>query len=350
MTRPIRICLGLLCCLSAPSLAFAQDDDDELDLANNTGGLSVTLQNADGVDFNPLDPQEVFGRQACERNATLTFRIRGLATGFNTSRYLEFWIGESCANSNARDGEENDDCQRIGDVERTGTRDYEDVEISMDALCLENSQGQVEIYFLPVDTTNTSESIDVYGMFRINIDIDPPTTPSGLSGGSGETEIPIEWSSGGANISRHFLIWDRRPIDVSELDGGAEAAGDLECVSASLLPGEEIDFDNLGPSIKVKTIEGAGVRATVSGDELGAQQVAMAVVAEDLAGNVSKLSNIACVKVVPTDGFWDEVAAQGGDYESGCACSVPGARTNPLAALPVVVALAFLRIRRKRRS
>ena len=77
------------------------------------------------------------------------------------------------------------------------------------------------------------------------------------------------------------------------------------------------------------------------------------VVAVDLAGNASPVSNITCISVVPTTGFWGVYKDSGGTVQPGCACSLPGQpRNNPLtvaAVWPVALALLGLVARTRRR-
>jgi MYXO-CTERM domain-containing protein len=344
MTRRLGILLGLIGVLCAPPLALAQDDDDDDILPNTTGGLSVRLLFVGGKSYNNLQNTPL-GKQACDDNLELHFRVEGLPTGFNSSRYLEYWKGTSCSGTDRKDADEGNDCMTIGRIERTETQPYEEPRIRMAELC--NQDGNVNIWFLPVDSLDTNEGVDVYGRWELMLDLDPPAAPNNVRSAPGETEIPIDWDLGGANISRSYLLWDARPTTVAnDADGGT---GDELCGSEHLNPGEEVDLDNLPLQVRRKRVEGAVDHAEVSGEELGASIVAMGIVSVDLAENVSPLSNVACVRVVPTDGFWDAVEEEG-NYAEGCACSLPGARTSPLAIVPVALALLVLRIRRKRRS
>jgi MYXO-CTERM domain-containing protein len=348
MMRRLGYWLGLTCLLCAPALALAQDPDDDDDtgiLPNSTGGLSVRLLFVGGESFNTLQNTPL-GKRACDENLELHFRVEGLPTGFNSSRYLEFWKGTSCSGTDRKDAEEGNDCAPIGRLERIESQPYEEPRINMADLC--DRDGNVNIWFLPVDSLDTNEAVDVYGRWELMLDLAPPAAPTNVRSGPGETEIPIDWEPSGANISRNYLIWDPTPTQVrDDADGGT---GDEECGSPYLMPGEEVDLGNLPLQLRRKRIEGDVDHADVSGDELGARIVAMGVVAVDLAENVSPISNITCVRVVPTDGFWDAIEEENGGFEQGCACSLPGARTSPLAILPVAIALLVLRIRRKRRS
>jgi MYXO-CTERM domain-containing protein len=256
-----------------------------------------------------------------------------------------------------------------------------DIEVNIAPLC--DPDGEPDLYFLPVDRIGTSEAVAPYGYFQVPVDVDPPAAPSGVKGGRGETEIPVSWDRGSGNPINYWLVWDPEPTEggaagSGDTDGGVEAGSGAagasgssgsggtsgsdtddtsdnggstaECGSTKLVPGMPFDVGALPPGIKRKRVEGDVTSATLSGSEVGGDRAAVSVIAEDLAGNHSVLSDFGCVRVVPTVGFWDEYKDGGGAAEAGCACSVPSASRSPLSALPVVLALLLLRVRRKRRS
>jgi MYXO-CTERM domain-containing protein len=86
----------------------------------------------------------------------------------------------------------------------------------------------------------------------------------------------------------------------------------------------------------------------------GSMLAAVAVISDDLAKTTSVLSNISCLQVVETNGFWEKYKASGGDAEQGCVCSTPGAghRGTSNAQWPWLAGLlgvvGFLRTRRRR--
>jgi hypothetical protein len=122
------------------------------------------------------------------------------------------------------------------------------------------------------------------------------------------------------------------------------------------MAGDELPADpkKLPTELGGKKLTGKVSSATINGDDLGSKLAAVGVIAVDLAGNASPVSNIACVKVVPTTGFWDKYKANGGKAESGCACSLPGAPIDVAAGWPVGLVLGGLALRgvraRRRRS
>jgi hypothetical protein len=68
---------------------------------------------------------------------------------------------------------------------------------------------------------------------------------------------------------------------------------------------------------------------------------------------LSPVSNIACLKVVPTSGFWDSYKTDGGEADAGCGCSVPGGahgESRPwLSLLGAALGLIWLGSRRRAR-
>jgi hypothetical protein len=78
---------------------------------------------------------------------------------------------------------------------------------------------------------------------------------------------------------------------------------------------------------------------------------AIAVVAIDQAGNESLVSEIACVKVVPTEGFWDRYQSDPNAVDPGCPCTAMGpAQLESAWPIALSLALCGLSARRRRRS
>lgn len=355
MMRPLGFWLALFAWLALPAFAFAQDDDSDSDEntlgLNNSGGLGVVLyidQKTVDLRKNPL------GKRACDENWQLAFEISGFATGQDTEPLVAIWYGDNCNSEQKRDLVEENDCKQIGTPQERETRNLEQTfTIPMEEFC-DLTTANIDVYFLPVDSDRSSGTIDTYGVFRLVIDLDPPEPPTNVRSQPGETEIPIDWEPNDSNIFQNWLVWDTVPVGAEDLEGlDAGAIGESDCLSASLIPGQEFDLSSPPPGIRQQAV--SDVRSySLNGTTLGADRVALGIISEDLAGNRSLVSNLTCVTVVPTDGFWDAYQNAGGDIEQGCACSLPGQRPRPnrLAFVPLVLAvvLVALRSRRKRRS
>ncbi|MFI5308492.1 MAG: hypothetical protein ACHQ53_14130, partial [Polyangiales bacterium] len=220
--------------------------------------------------------------------------------------------------------------------------------------------------------------------------------PASLTGGEGESVIPVSWKSGETHLKGFVVFIDTSGIAAPPLDGGLTADGSIAMLDAAVDSGASdagadaattdggssrvsltdagggtvIVGDNTGacgptlltagenanqvPSgvfqkqVNEPTATGADI---VPADLQHAQTATIAVAAIDLAGNQGPLSNLACVKIVNTTGFLDSYRAHGGTAQSGCPCSAMGP-VQVENAWPVVLATSVLVLsgRRRRRS
>lgn len=359
MRRPLTFWLGLLSSCWLPALALAQSSNQTTTPSNTTtGGLAVVLLNVDGEPYN-AQRKLPLGKTACDANADLHFRVTNFGTGPASAKYVEIYKGTDCNTMDAKDGVGDDDCTRITYADREQSNTIQEFHLALQELCTE--EGDVTLYFLPVDTLNTNAQLSLFGMFELPLDVIPPAAPVDVRGGVGETEIPVTWTRGGQNIARNWLLWDPDPevvtsdAGVAATDASTGGSTDEVCGSPDLMQGQEINLASLPTGIRRKEAVGDVVSAQLTGDELGSKRAALAVVSEDLAGNYSVLSNVACVNVVPTDGFWDAYKGAGGVAEEGCACSAPGSHTPARDAAGLFAGLALFaicaaRLRRKRTS
>jgi MYXO-CTERM domain-containing protein len=362
MTRVLGYWLGLVGCCSLPALALAQSNGTNTNTpttsSNSTGTIPVQLLRLDGVDYNDLQSIPV-NKAQCDKDAEITFRLTMLAQLPNSAKFLQLWQGNSCNQSSSRDGEgTGTDCKEIpvpDDWRFTGVATNEsDFTTGVQSIC-DIGDGALNLYFLPAENTSDNSDVAIYGQYKLEIDKSPPNAPINVQAGAGETRIPIEWTIGDREeIANNLLIWDTAPVSGSAVEDGGPGSGDEECNSAILKEGDDYDPDALAnfDSIRTKEVVGNVSSTTVSASDLGASRVAIAVIAEDLATNRSKISNVDCLKVVPTSGFWDAYKASGGEADPGCACSTPGTRASfgssiwPLA----LVALAWAVRRRSRKG
>jgi MYXO-CTERM domain-containing protein len=142
-------------------------------------------------------------------------------------------------------------------------------------------------------------------------------------------------------------------------DAGVSDAsvGSSDCNSNYLHEGSKFEPDARPTGLYVRNTESISTSWSFDGALFkGVKRVPVVVVAEDLAGNLSRQSQVACITVEPTTGFWERYkASDGGDAGPGCACSAPGAptrRSTALLATPVALLLvgAFVRRRIRRRA
>jgi hypothetical protein len=391
MTRPLWFWLGLLGSCWLPAFALAQSSigtstANAATTSSSSGGLLVQLKYVGEQAYTSKALRGTpIGKSDCDAKVNLTFYVSGFSVGASSPKYVEIYKGTNCANTEGRDNLGDDDCVRVSYQNRTQNTTLQQFKIPIEELCSTN--GAATVWFLPVDTLDTNATVMPYGVYEVPLDTLAPNAPTNVKGGDGETQIQVSWERSDTNISRNWIIWDPKPItstvgasdagltadgggadsaaagsgaagqDETDADGGTTPIGQTVCGSPLLTPGEAIDVDKLPKGLHRKEARGDVESFQLSGDEIDSPRAAVAVVAQDLAGNVSLLSNVACVNVVDTTGFWDAYQQNGGDAEAGCTCSLPGSRTSTarhtagglLAAL-ALLGLAVVRSRRKRLS
>ena len=352
----MRVSVFLLGLLILPAVARAQNAGSGASPfpTSSTGTIPVDLLTLDGDVYDDRQNKGINNDQ-CERDVEIVFQLRSLNTAPSGSNYIQLWVGATCQNGENRDQVGETDCKRIAvpdDAWRISNI-MQDFKTTVKLLC-DVGDGPLDLFFLPTpNTSDAAGNIQAYGGYKLTIDKMGPLAPSNVVAGTGETEIPIRWTVNSvADVFTNHLVWDKDPAGgVSVDDGGASADG--ECTSSILIEGEDINLNDLkeNRNIATKEVPGKVDHTTVSGDELGAQRVAMAVVAADLAGNISKLSNVDCLQVVATDGFWDAYKAAGGEAEPGCGCSTPGTRTSRASGLlPITLLVLAWGVRRRTRK
>jgi MYXO-CTERM domain-containing protein len=277
-------------------------------------------------------------------------------------------------------------------------------QVSVEEMC-KLGDGARSYFILPVNTLMGTDAVSTYANVTLNVDQTPPSPATSVKGGSGETEIPVNWTQP-TEAYYYWVIVDTNVgannadagIDASTEDSGAAESGDAsidaggglvvggagssgasgsagssgasgsagssgppnhgpaECASRYLTAGMTFDPEaKLPPGVKAFFIDKMVSSTILSGSDIGAPVAAVAVIADDLGKNESVLSNIDCVHVVKTNGFWDGYKANGGDAVAGCACSAPGAgqrttlHATAWAGLAGLLGLAgYFRTRRRR--
>jgi len=256
------------------------------------------------------------------------------------------------------------------------------VTVDITPVC-EAGDGDKQLYFLALRSQNSSETTTSFGTLTFTVDTTPPTAATNLRSEPGETQIPLKWNApaDALSTSTAWIVVD--PVTSTGEDSGTAGAGagagtddagtatddsdagtaDVDCPSDILVANASPDASTLrdledqGQVIIKKISPGSKESTTLNGDDFGqnVDVAAATVIIFDQAGNPSNLSNVVCVQVVDTTGFWDQYRANGGDAEPGCACSVPGARTGRfglLTALPglVLLGVCIARVRSRRRA
>jgi MYXO-CTERM domain-containing protein len=343
----------------------------------SAGGI-IWVLNKIGAD-NYTDPTNriPINKAQCDAKADLSLTLTRIPQGF---KYLETWLGTTCNDANRanRGGTGMMNCIYVDSKEQdpVTTQDL-NFQVSVEQMCRQGD-GARSYFVLPVNTVMGTDAVMTFATVTLNVDQTPPSAPTSVKGGSGETEIPVTWTQP-TEAYYYWVIVDTNVganvsdagVDASADDSGAAgsggASGDVggaagesggtggsggaagssgsggaagssgsggasnhgpaECASRYLTAGTHFNpqQDKLPPGVKSWFIDKKVSSTTLSGAEIGVPVGAVAVIADDLGKNESVLSNIDCVHVVKTNGFWDGYKAGGGDAQPGCACSTPGA-------------------------
>lgn len=267
----------------------------------------------------------------CEGNVDITFRLTGVPTNQPT---MDIYYGQNCQNSVNRlgSGSTPTTCTFVRNIEIRGASGLLEFDVSVQELdCAAGSTADRQVFFLPVSTTQGGDEVAVFGEQIMKIDTQPPNPPTEVMGGVGEATVPVTWTFTGTDVNEFFVYWD---------------PNDTDCTSALLVPGQPLDSTGLGLG-RVKA--SASARRTSISDALEVgQQASVAVVAVDLAGNESVLSNVDCIEGVSTTSWLELHRAQGG--RTGDTCSVTPWNVRH-AATPLmwlsVIALLIARARRR---
>ena len=335
-------------------------------------GLVVTLVKAGGEDFSD---QKRFGTPlglpAC-KEGSIEVTISGLPNSPQYP-YLEVWYGTGMGQCNQADRATRvnaaQNCTRLEaqrDGEQINSFTVLNTWVKIDPVCDLNAaetegskQGPQTLWFLLLRSQGSAEAAMFYRAFTINIDTVAPEAPTEINAGSGQTEIDVSWVLPTTSITNFWVA-----ADFSEgalVDDSDAGVGSGECPSGYLRKGKIFDPNGRPPGLLIKSTNSIATELTFSADDfMGAKIVPVAVAAQDLAGNISVMSDVKCIKVTNTTGFWDRYkspdgSSDGGLAEPGCACSTPGARPSSsgvVLAAPVALLLvgAFARRRIRRRA
>jgi hypothetical protein len=370
-----------LLALAGPALA--QDDDTDTPPATSagTGGLVVRAISVGGEEVK-LGSIPV-GIDACVNDAEIRFEIDGVPDSHES---IDVYLGESCNASSSRDLDASNRCTYVGNFKATSSSNQpltlRATQLMGEDCAMKAEESTPKLWFLAVKDPGSSEDVmNLYKMIEdVRLDTRRPTAPTSVEGGSGEKQIPVEWKTSDSDLEGFVVLIDPAPTSgggggsgtsggssgsggdddedggTTNADSGTPApsggstAANGECGSSVLTEGGSVG--GLPSRIKRKEVN----EATATGIDLGPSDIdgdiaAIAVVAVDEAGNESPLSALACVKVVPTESFWDRYSADEDAVEGGCPCAALGP-AQLASAWPVGLALSLIALsaRRRRRS
>ncbi|HKU39264.1 MAG TPA: hypothetical protein VJR89_13980, partial [Polyangiales bacterium] len=296
----MRFTLGLLGSFSLPTLALAQGGAaGSSGIAGaSTGTIPVQIFQLDGKAYNERQVRPI-NKDECDRNVDITFRLTMLNLVALNAKFLQLWQGPNCNTSGQRDGDTPaSECERIpvpDDWTIAYGSDQHDYKTTVSGLCKESDgtmrDGELPFYFLPVQNTTDVTDVAVFGQYEISIDQTPPGAPGNVTVGKGETEIPVDWEPADNMIQSNWLVWDTNPVDGGETtseDGGTSNSG-AACSSSILRAGDETSLEDLRMHDGIRMTEVVGNRdhTTISAQELGVSRAALAILATDIADNVS---------------------------------------------------------------
>lgn len=314
-----------------------------LAVAGEALAMKVDLQSVDG---KTTEMDEPINLDQCTRDVTLKFRVNN-DTG---SKYLFVMRGSEC--NTDRTGDKTNTCTVVSE----GKMDTVliDVPLTAKQLGLEcgSADSDIHLYFLgqASESDELKESTDFVEL-TIAVDTVPPPAPTNVEGGEGEHSIPITWSFDSTDVEYFWVFYEQ--VDTCPppaFDPAASATSTTSDEDAGVDPGE-----NQESEIKIECGKGckevtSSAESTELVDKIAVgETAAVVVVAVDEAGNLSPISNVACITSIATVGFCEINENMGGKCESGCSVG-PGPGTHPgrlPAALLVLLAVAWIRFRRR---
>ncbi len=316
MARPLSMALLGALVLVAPRGARAQTLDARV--LSVTGHTTVT----DTTRFGVAD---------C--TASVAVRITGGVAG--TTGVWDFWEGVACNDPLNRTSTSGTAACTHGHSEtitsatdQTVTLPLIDLFPVLAGACSGSDSNPVWVLAAPA--AGSTAEVTQYDSLTLILDFTAPTAPTGLGDSSGDPPSLTWTGPSGATDIDHYCVYIDATVTADTCGTSTMFAGDGGTAVACLSTGSAAASYDLASGIA------AGGQASV------------AVAAVDTAGNVGPISNIACARRVPTDGFWDRYQAAGGTA-STCAAS-PSARAGAWPALLALgVAVALGRVVRRRR-
>jgi len=353
------------------SLALAASAAAQSTTATSNGGaIRYEILTIGGVEVG-LGEQSV-GIDDCVNDAVIEVRLDGVPSGKDS---IDIYVGESC-NGTSRNDTTNKTCVYAGSqpADRTSNLIIELRAGDLIEDCSSNEESTPKIWLLAVNDPHGSEDVGTgYAeITNLHLDTRAPDAPTDIKGGSGERQIPVEWNTDASDLERFIILIDPAPTmapgsgaagstSTSEDDAGtsnSSGSGNTsgsrggwngECGSNLLTPGA--DLSSISTSVKRKMVnEATATHVDLSSGDIDGTAAAVAVVAVDKAGNESPVSELGCVYVVPTQGFWERYQQDPNAVDAGCPCRALGP-AHAESGLPVMLAIGWLaRSARRRRS
>lgn len=306
-----------------------------------SGTIAIQLVSIGGKTVGS-SPRPISLDDCTEPTATIKFHARDVPTAKET---LDLYIGDNCNQTNRTTADAN--CAFVDTFPINDSKELDMLVDAADTTC--PADGEPTFWFLAVDSSHGGEDVAMnFGTLKVKFDTKVPAAPDNVEGGAGERQIPISWETDEKENARFIVYIDDQATSGDDgSDGGTSSDG--KCSSSRLVAGSAAK--DIPKSIPTQVIE----EGTATGLDLDAKDIdgnlaAVGVVAVDIAGNESTLSELACVEVVPTEGFWEHYQKAGGTADTGCAVHAqPGGVARGEARGALVLALGLLALARARR-
>jgi hypothetical protein len=160
---------------------------------SNSGGVSWQVVTIGSDKYFDSSYKVPINKKQCDSNALVQLSLTAIPAGF---KYLEIWAGVQCAEGirATRGTNTIPPCKRIDYKEQdTTVTANTNFVIPASAWC-DQDDGMRSVFILPVNTLEGSDNVATYANVALTVDRTPPSAPSNVVGGAGETEIPVSWS------------------------------------------------------------------------------------------------------------------------------------------------------------
>jgi MYXO-CTERM domain-containing protein len=339
------------------------------------GGLFFASSAAAQITFTPIEPDQTefetngFNARDCETNAPVRIELSNIPDRM----FVVFFRGDSCNEVDRRDGSTTvADCDRLFSIERTTDRMTLDQRVQ-DFLDCDDEGAAIHVFALVSDTSSATAEVTAqeWGTIDFKLDTTAPSTPTGVTGGNGGTTVNVPFEPV-TNAFRYRLYVDTELAGATmgadagpraDGGGGGSDAGSTDAGtdagSTDGGPGEDAGGGGgagVCPTdswLNGGTPDGTGTAFSCTSDceaevNLGGlaigQTAAVAITAEDQAGNESPFSTIVCVTRIETTDYCDLLMREGKSCEDGCSCS--SGRSDPVAIGLIALGLVLARRRR----
>ncbi|MGB0680256.1 MAG: hypothetical protein ACPGUV_11395 [Polyangiales bacterium] len=288
----------------------------------------------DGNELNLV--QTPLGLRDCNGSTNLNFTVLNIPAG---ATVLDVWRGTTnCSETPQREGQI-DGCTNIAlqdTILVNNNTEFRDPPLSQPITTLFDCSvtGRQNIYVLAVASVGFTGAVDAsqFGVLETEVDVTRPAAIE-VTGGRGNTQIPVGWAIGESNLFGHRIY-----LDTST---SCEPGQPLE-------PIEELTAGFGQVDSPLSEVNGNISSTTIDGNLLGLDQSAVVAVAPvDQARNVGVFSR-TCIQRIETSGFCDQVA---GGCSDDCSVLAPGLGRNAQAAWlgwPVLALLAACGLLRRR--